>query len=260
MKNEFGLKDLYDVAIKSTYLQEINGKTIEAGETIAFFDKISLANFQEIKSLTTARGGYNNSSLVIWENTKEVQLNFTQGVFSKQQFSLLMNSKMLENNTQPFKIYFQEELESDESGVVTTSKAPSESLFMYRLDNGEKIQYTKISDTTFQINSPFTNLIVNYYYLYTNNYSTMTIGQHFCEGCLLLTGKTRVKDDVTGHLKTGILTIPKLKLTSSMSMRLGDTVSPVVGRFEAIALPVGVRGHSKIMELNLLDDDIDSDI
>jgi hypothetical protein len=43
--NNFGIKELYDVALKTTYPIEMDGRVIEPGETIAVFDKISLANF-----------------------------------------------------------------------------------------------------------------------------------------------------------------------------------------------------------------------
>jgi hypothetical protein len=44
MATEFGLKELYEVIIRTTYPIEVSGKTIEAGETIAVFDKIQIAN------------------------------------------------------------------------------------------------------------------------------------------------------------------------------------------------------------------------
>ena len=96
--NEFGLKELYDVKIKTTYPIEINENTIEAGETIALFDKIQLANFNEIKQYVTAHGGYKDMPRVFWEDTKEVQLVFTQGIFSKTQFALMSNSKLISKN------------------------------------------------------------------------------------------------------------------------------------------------------------------
>jgi hypothetical protein len=83
MTNELNFKELYSVSLKSTYPIEVNGETIEAGETIAFFDKIQIANFQEIKSFVSANGGYDNRELVWWEETKEIKINFSQGVFSK---------------------------------------------------------------------------------------------------------------------------------------------------------------------------------
>jgi hypothetical protein len=79
-------------------------------------------------------------------------------------------------------------------------------------------------------------------------------------GYLSLEGKTRVKDDITGQVTTGIIKIPKLKLMSDLSMRLGQDAVPVVGRLDAIAVPTGERGHKKVMELIFLNDDIDSDM
>jgi hypothetical protein len=50
MTNEIGFKELYDVSLKATYLIEIGGRKIEVGETIAAFDKIQIANFEERKN------------------------------------------------------------------------------------------------------------------------------------------------------------------------------------------------------------------
>jgi hypothetical protein len=83
MNNELGFKELYEVALKATYPIEVGGRKIEAGETVAFFDKIQIANFQEVKNSTSANGGFDNRGRVFWESTKEVKINFTQGAFSK---------------------------------------------------------------------------------------------------------------------------------------------------------------------------------
>jgi len=88
----------------------------------------------------------------------------------------------------------------------------------------------------------------------------MTVGRPLTNGYLSLTGKTRVKDEVTGQVKTGIINIPKLKLMSDLSMRLGDNATPIVGQLDAIAIPVGNRGNKKVMEILFLEDDIDSDM
>jgi uncharacterized protein YhfF len=72
MNTEFGLKELYDLTLKATYPIEIEGKEFEVGEVIARFDKIQIANFKEITSRVSAKGGYGNSSLVIWEDPKEI--------------------------------------------------------------------------------------------------------------------------------------------------------------------------------------------
>ena len=84
MNTEFGLKELYDLTLKTTYPIEMEGRIFEAGEVIARFDKIQIANFREITSRIKATGGQGNGTHVVWEDPKEIQLGFTQGVFSKR--------------------------------------------------------------------------------------------------------------------------------------------------------------------------------
>jgi hypothetical protein len=97
MTNELNFKELYEVSLKSTLPIEVSGTKIEAGETIASFDRIQIANFQEIKSVTSANGGWDNRAFIFWETTKEVKINFSQGVFSKNQLALMTNAQLINN-------------------------------------------------------------------------------------------------------------------------------------------------------------------
>ena len=75
--NNFGFKELYDVSLKTTYPIELEGRVIETGETIAVFDKIQLATLSEKSDTRSANGGYDNRSLIWWEETKEIAIRFT---------------------------------------------------------------------------------------------------------------------------------------------------------------------------------------
>ena len=77
VNSEFGLKELYEVVLKATFPIELDGRVFEAGEVIARFDKIQIANFRELTSRVNASGGKSNSALVTWEDPKEIQLSFT---------------------------------------------------------------------------------------------------------------------------------------------------------------------------------------
>jgi hypothetical protein len=112
----------------------------------------------------------------------------------------------------------------------------------------------------FHFDAPYKNIIIDYWYNYNNKYSTLYVGKPLTTGYLSLIGKMRVKDDKTGKVTTGIIKIPKLKLMSDLSMRLGGDAIPQVGRLDAIAVPEGARGQSKIMEIIFLSDDIDADM
>ena len=130
-----GAKELYEVALKATSPIEINGKFIEKGETVALFDKILLANFNEVKKIVEATGGYGNRSRVIWENVKELDLSFSQGVFSKIQLALLDNARIVTASGVSIGVPKREKIESDESGVLTFTFKPMTDRPMFIYDD-----------------------------------------------------------------------------------------------------------------------------
>lgn len=261
MDKEFGLKELYEVSLKATYPIEVGGRTIVPGETIAIFDRIQMAGFEEKKDFTTANGGIDNRPLIWWEETKEIKVNFTQGIFSKNQLALMTNAKLAtKKKGELLTISCREEVETDEDGVALLKHNICKPVFVYIKNTGEKISDFSFSDQKLQLDKKYEDIVVDYQYEYNDDYSYFTFGRELTSGYLALEGKTRVKDDITGHVKTGIIKIPKLKLLSTLSMRMGSNTAPLVGRLDAVAVPEGVKGQKKVMELIFLNEDIDSDM
>lgn len=270
--NEFSFKELYSCRLKSTYNIEVAGKIIEPGEVIADFDKIQIANFNEIKSHIAARGGYMNEPQVVWDATQQLNIEFTQGVFSKTQFAILNNSKYLEPVQAHIELIGErEKLETDIEGKIQLKQIPHCDVYVYdgktgaRFDRvGEGTPYWKYNGgKEIQIvdqEVEYRELIVDYCFQYTNATSILKVGKEFTNSFLQLEGKTRVKDDETGKVKTAVLRIPKLKLMSDLSIRVGKQANPQVGHFRAIAYPAGSQGNKEAMRLIFLDDDIDSDM
>ena len=259
-ENLGSFKTLEQVHIKATYDIEVNGKRFQEGETIAYFDKIQVAGLNEIKNYVAARGGYDNRGLVYWETTRELKLTFSQGVFSNTQFGLLNNAKIIQyDEGEPLLITKMEELESDEMGNIVTTEEVYDQVFIYDKETGEKLNWQK-AGRNLKIEDAYKNLVVRYRYNYTGGASVAKIGQRFLQGFLELEGKTRVKDDTSGLITTGIIKIPKLKLMSGLSMKLGTQANPVVGTFEAVGVPVEMRHNSYVAEFYFLNNDIDSDM
>ncbi len=257
----FGMRELYDVVLKTIYPIEINGRRMDSEETIAVFDKIQIATVDELKSRRMAEGGYDNRTWVIWEETKKVDLVLVQGIFSKSQFALMSNSKLiLEEKNKPILINKRETLESSEEGIVTLKKEPIGNFFCYDIDTGKKILPFKIENKIYQVGKPYRNVLFDYYYNYTNGGSTLIVGKQLTQSYLTLEGKTKVQDDITGHIKTGIIKIPRLKLMSDLHMKLGENASPMVNTLNASAFPVGDRSDKIVIKLCFLEDDIDSDM
>lgn len=263
MNPEFGLKELTDLTLKVTYPIEMDGRTFEPGEVIARFDKIQIANFRELVSRVSANGGFANEARVIWEDPKEIQLNFTQGVFSKNQFALLSNAslvKIKENNCILIPSHFSGE--SDENGNIKLNKRLVQDVFIYNAKTGEKIKSKSIDleKGEMVIDQPYCDVEIDFNYCYNNGASVVLVGKKLIGGFLLLEGKTRVKDDITGKTRTALLRIPRLKLVSDLSMRLGREAGPVLASFSATGLPVGEKGNKRVMELLFLNDDIDAEM
>lgn len=262
MKKQFSMKELEDVVLKATYPIEIGNRVIEKGEVIARFDKIQISNFEEIKEITSARGGFSNRSHVWWSTTKELKLDFIQGVFSKEQFALLNNAKLLESDNTRDEVWIQKAItvESDNAGYFKLDSMIKKDLFIYDYHTGEKItDYQVDEEGKFHIDAPYKDLRVEYMYKYEDGFVNVKIGQELVKGFLTLVGKTRYQDDELGQIKTGIIQIPKLKLMSNLSMRLGENASPVVGSFSGVAVPVGVKGNSYVMDIRFLDRELDTD-
>lgn len=255
----FSLKELYDVVIKTTYPIEIGNKSFEAGEIILAFDKISIANFDEIKDSVSATGGFNNRALVTWQSTKEMNINFTKGVFSMLQLSLLSNSKLIVKEKSSLLITKRELKESSQVGTFELDKVPASTLYLYNKETGDRITNFTLVGKTVTITEHFLDVLCHYTYLYTNRSETIQVGNRLLSGYLSLEAKTRLKDDTTGPV-TGIFMIPKLKLMSDLSMTLGDQAEPVVADFQGVGYPVGSRGESYVCNFISLDDDIDSDL
>lgn len=259
MENQFSLKELYDVKIKTTYPIEINGKQLEIGETIAMFDRIKIANFEEVKNFIAAKGGYNNEGRVFWEDEKEIRINFQQGIFNTSQFSLMNNAKLLENKESGLLTISKREMnQSNGEGNIFLEETPLGNVFIYD-ENGNKLSYSQ-EENRLKIDETYCRVIVDYEYKYKGNSQSILVGRPLIQGFLSLEGKTRVKEDITGQVKTGIIKIPKLRLMSELSMRLGQDAVPVMGSMTISGLPSGVKGSKKVMELTILEEDIDSDI
>lgn len=256
---DFSFKEVYDTALFSTQPMEIGERKIEAGEKIAVFDKILVSTFNEDKQSATAHGGYGDRPHIFWETTKDIRVSLTQGVFSKTQMALMTNTKLFTKDEGHLFISRREIIESDETGRAFTKYDINNPVFIYDAETGERIEAEWYGHKV-HVGAPYKTIIVDYQYYYDNGITTFSFGRNLTNQYLSLEGKTRVKDDITGEVITGILKIPKLRLTSNLSIRLGQNATPMTNQLSGLAVPVGPRGHETVMEMHILSDDIDSDM
>ena len=263
MEEYFNIKELYDVSLRATFPITIKGKTYKENEPIIKFNKIQLAPLTENKSRVYASGGFDNRRLVEWETTREVTFILSEGIISKTGLALLSNSKLLDKQKgEVLPVPFCEELETNSDGVIETKYPPIQdnTLFIYDKLTGDYLTPLNIENNKLTFEEPYKEILIDYTFLYEEKAEILSVGNRLINGYLKLDGKVRLKDDSDGHIKTGIIEIPRLKLMSDLSMRLGRDADPYVYRFQITGFPVGERGNQYVSKIIILDNEIDSDL
>lgn len=259
MEDNFGIKELYDVSLRCNFPLIINGKKYEENEAIIKFDHIQIATISERKIRNYASGGIGNTRLIDWEDTQEVDFVLSEGIISKTGLAILSNS-ILQKNDENSKITvpYSEILESNSEGIITTSNNINndKTLFIYNVQTGEKVAPIEVSNNNIKIEGKYLSVIVDYTFDYKQNSSSYFIGKRLLNGYLKLDGKFRLRDDEDGHIKTGLIEIPRVKLLSDLSMRLGRDVSPYVYRFNLAGFPVGDRKEKYVCKISILEKEI----
>ena len=252
-----GIKELYDVNIRLNNPIEFNGKKFKTNETLLVFKTAEIANISENTASRQARGGYHNNPLINWETDKSMDFAITHGVLSPVSWALLSNSKIDMPKTKS--VSYNEILDVIEEndycyvdlkykpnhcncimGVqgnpcnepLPTGRRPElmlkplppskdKFIFVYDNENGERIDDFEVYQNRLFFKSPHRHVYVDYTFEYEDKIKVIRVGDRLFNGFLSLSGKMSVKDEMSGEVTTAILEIPKIKLSSSLTMRLG---------------------------------------
>lgn len=257
MENFSGMKELYDVTIRLNNPIDFNGKKFNVNESLLVFKTAEIAQANEQKINTQTRGGYHNIPLINWEVDKEMSFAISHGVLSPVSWALLSNSKIEMPKTKS--VSYNEILkpmEDDNYCYVDLKYCPNHCnciigaqgnphneplpmgrrpelmlkplppskdkfIFIYDCDTGKKIIDFEIYQNRIFFKNSYRQVYVDYTFTYEDKIKVIKVGDRLFNGFLSLTGKMSVKDEKSGEVTTAILEIPKIKLSSSLSMRLG---------------------------------------
>ena len=252
-----GMKELYDVSLRLNAPLEIGNKKYDINESILNFKTAEIAQIDEAKKNVQARGGYHNNPLVNWEIDKEMSFAISNGVLSPTSWSLLSNSKLKEPVIKS--VQYNEELHAIEEGeycyvdlkyypnscnqlmgiqpnpelepmpmgrrpeLMLKPLPPSKTkwIFVYDIETGRRIRDFEIYRNRIYFKENIRRVEIDYTFNYEDKIRTIEVGNRLLNGFLRLTGKMSVKDEKSGEVTTAILEMPKIKLSSSLSMRLG---------------------------------------
>lgn len=297
MENWSGIKELYDVTLRLNAPLDIGNRHYDINEAILSFSKAELAQVNEHKTTTQARGGYHNTPFINWEVDKDTQFAITNGVLSPTSWALLSNSMLKEPNIKS--VSYQENCKTIEDEAycfvelkyIPNATAPLGAqenpnleplpmgrrpelmlkplppsrikwIFVYDVETGEKIRDFEIFQNRIYFTRRLREVKVDYTFTYEDKVKTIEVGNRLINGFLRLDGKMSVKDEKSGEVTTAILELPKIKLSSSLSMRLGKGYdSSTVSDFYFTAYPDDSRRREeqRVADITFLDMEITGD-
>lgn len=274
MDNIAGMKEMYDINIRLNQPLEIGSRKYDINETILSFERADIAQVQESKNHTQARGGYNNNLLIDWEVDKEVTFAISHGVLSPSSWAALSNSKLNKKGSKSVSYKEQLDVIEDEhfwyvdlkyipnnlneqwglQGNPENEQMPmgrrewlplkplppqkDKFMFCYDMETGNRILNFEVYGNRVIFKKEHRKVMVDYTFDYNDDVLSLEVGNRLFNGFLNLTAKMTTKDYFTGEPKTAILEIPRLRLASTIGMKLGTTYSePVVSDFFFIGYP-----------------------
>ena len=274
VENFVGMKELYDVSLRLCRPLEIDGKRYEMNESVLTFKTAEIAQINENKKVVNASGGYNDNVLMFWEIDKEMRFAISHGVLSPTSWALLSNSKLKRPNVKSIMNKEVVEVYEDDNYCYATLKfcpnarseiigaqpnpdfeelpmgrreelmlkplPPSKTkwIFIYDEETGLPIKEFTIYGNKVFFKKPCRRIMVDYTFTYEDKIKVIEVGKRLQNCFMRLDAKMTVKDEISGQESTAILEMPKIQLSSSLSMRLGKNYdSSTVSDFYFIGYP-----------------------
>ena len=283
----FGTKELYEVVLRAKTPMQFGERRLEADEPVLYFENVSMSLLTQQATPIMARGGWANLPRVIWEDRSEVTFTLQEGIMSSISMGILLSAKVTSGAQQeePLLVSKREEpqvlYEHDGKNILYLTHKPvmyptkKSFIFEYAHDVAQRKVYGKLlegedplgrsrvavyEDKDCTINADINKqYIVDYYYQYNKQALIYTIQKERFNGLFTLEGKFYSKDENDGLNYTNLIYMPKVRVVSDISLRLGERADPTVSVFSIIGLPENTGNDRKglIMELTRLSEDIE---
>ena len=290
MDQYFGIKELYEVTLRARDPMQFGDRYIEAQEPVLYFDNVNMSVLNEQNHPIFARGGWANMPRVIWDERTEVTFQMVEGVMSKVGMSILLSANVTTTKEdEPILVNIKEgPLTPNENGEIYLSHSPVnptvKKTFIFDYDRNtiqQKVYASRGPDkvdafgTTHYCIKLFEDknltrsvnnnreFMVDYYYEYRDEVKPLiyTVQKERFNGLFTLEAKFYSKDENEGKDVTNMLYMPKVRIVSSINLRLGERADPTASTFNIVGLPE-TEGEYKnlIMKITHLGQDIDADI
>lgn len=273
MPDSYGIKELYDVSLRTNKPIVLGKRKFDINEAILRFKQVELAQMNEQKKIVSATGGFGNANLIDWETDKSINFGITNGVLSPISWSLLSNSELNEGGEKSVQYYEElKTVETDEYSYCVLKYFPNSCgckmgaqpnpdleplpmgrreelllkplppslkkwIFVYDKDTQKKVDF-KICGNKLILPEGVRSVLVDYTFDYQDIMAEIEVGNRLQNGFFRLDGKMSAKDDKTGRVTTVLIEMPKIQLSSNLSVRLGrECEYSVVSDFFFTAFP-----------------------
>lgn len=296
MDNLVGMKELYDINIRLNQPLQIGSRKYDINETILSFERADIAQINESKHHKTAKGGFNNNLLIDWEIDTQATFAITHGILSPTTWAVLSNSKLNESKKKsvPYKEsvdvieddncwycllkYIPNHIDGQwglqgnpENEPLPMGRRPwlplkplppskDKFIFCYDMETGNRIMNFEVCGNKVIFKGDHRRVMVDYTFDYEDRVVELSVGNRLFNGFLNLTAKMTTKDFITGEPRTAILEIPRIKMHSDLSMRLGTSYDdPVVSDFYFIGYPLESKIDTQICSITFLNHELTGD-
>lgn len=124
-------------------------------------------------------------------------------------------------------------------------------IFCYNMETGLPIREFTIYGNKVFFTKSYRKVLVDYTFTYEDKIREIKVGSRLFNGFMRLDAKMSVKDENSGEVTTAILELPKIKLSSNLSMRLGkDYESSTVSDFYFTGYPMDEGTVAKVTFLD----------
>lgn len=135
-------------------------------------------------------------------------------------------------------------------------------IFIYDAATGCRIRDFEVFQNRIFFKKSYRSVIVDYTFNYEDRIKVIEIGNRLYNGFLRLTGKMSVKNQNSGEITTALVEMPKIKLSSSLSIRIGKNVqSSAVSDFFFTGYPDDSRRREEqsVAYITFLDKELTED-
>jgi len=287
-----GVKELNKVVLKAKVPMQFGERRLEIGESVLYFEKVNMSLLTEQNRPIMARGGWGNMPHVIWEDRSEVRFTLSEGVMSSISMGILLSASMSVPNKSLFipvhEVVSELELTNDEIDeldnipfgesnlngyenrkFIGLSNLPSfndRKAFIYTYDRNvaqKKVYgvYKKFLETQgkyiVELTPPFESgveYLVDYYYEYSDDALVYMIQKERFNGLFTLEGMFYSKDENEGKNYPNLIYMPKVRIVSDISLRLGERADPTTAVFNIIGMPETTdESRNLILKITRLD-------